>query len=75
MNGCGGFVIETTSSCTRPGWVRQVNGVTVAMGLGTLVAVIVGVAGSAVGVGSISFEAVQAENPTRMKRYVINSFA
>ena len=79
-NSCGGIVVMMTSFLISPGAVRQVNGVGVAVagiGLGVKVAESVGGGGDdvAVWVGTLSFEAEQAESPARSEKKVINEIA
>jgi hypothetical protein len=73
MNCWGGFVVGTTSCLTKPGCVRQVNGVGVGVagtGLGGTVAVAVAVEEITVGVGVFfaPFDGKQAESPVRSER-------
>ncbi len=50
---------------TRPGWLRQVNGVAVGIGVAVGDVVAVEVGGGVVGVGVGLFDGEQAESPKR----------
>ena len=71
---CGGTVELTTPCSTLPGWVRQVNGVGVAVGgigVGVGTGVSVGAGGGeevTVAVGEKLEKEVQAESPRRSEK-------
>ena len=67
---CGGFVVSRCPSSTRPGWVRQVNGVGDGVSVGgegvnVFVGSGVDVGGIAIGVGKGWLDDEQATSPAR----------
>ena len=68
MNNCGGLVESSSPLSTRPGWVRQVNGMAVGMRVDVAVGAMVAVGGLSVGVGIGWFDEEQAESPRKSER-------
>ena len=69
-------MVSNTPSSTRPGWVRQVNGVGSGVSIGgdgvdVLIGLGVEVGGIAVGVGKGWLDGEQADNPVRSESHKI----